>query len=190
MYEPFRAPYPSESAQQREPLYLPGFLQGRRRDVEALPAPSGRKADAIARREVRAAHSAPDRFVVLQAPRRARDSHRLAVHGRAARKDAPEYYMGYPETIGQCTGLRDKNGKLIFEGNICTDEYKMVVEIVWANTYLWACKIIKTANPITLAEGIVFPIWQWDKYPLMGNRQLEVIGNIHDNPELLEVGDD
>ena len=94
-----------------------------------------------------------------------------------------EYYHINPETIGQYTGLCDKNGKKIFEGDICQDEH-CVVLVLW-KSHKWCCKVLKGC---VLSRGNSFPLEHWDNCPENGNRQLEVIGNIHDNPELLKEG--
>ena len=83
-----------------------------------------------------------------------------------------------PETVGQFTGLIDKNGNKIFEGDII--EFKnidrqYVKGIVY---YLGSCFLI---------ESIVA---DEDDYNLGGvfstaEGLIKVIGNIHDNPELL-----
>ena len=84
-----------------------------------------------------------------------------------------------PETIGQYTGLTDKNGKKIFEGDIlkgCYDEdnpeeYTVVV-VFWDNGWR-----------IQQDNRIPDPLEEYD------GRICEVIGNIHDNPELLKGGE-
>ena len=86
-----------------------------------------------------------------------------------------------PETVGQCTGLKDKNSKLIFEGDIIrTKEYGRVIAHSTVSDY----DIFR----ITYVPAM-FRIENIHRaFNLVGNSaDYEVIGNIHDNPELLEV---
>ena len=79
-----------------------------------------------------------------------------------------------PETVGQFTGLTDKNGVRIFEGDIVR-AFTRFSEIY--------------VSSVTYHEGTFwFKNWSWTKF-LFKFEKIEVIGNIHDNPELLEVGD-
>jgi len=78
------------------------------------------------------------------------------------------FYIHNKETIGQFTGLHDKNGKEIYEGDI-PDGYGAVF---FSNEYLG---YFAKANEFECEYKPVYDI------PI-----IEIIGNIHENPELLE----
>ena len=92
-----------------------------------------------------------------------------------------------PETVGQYTGLVDLKGNKIFEGDICSSNGN-IYQIVWLDDiYGWFCKVLKS-NTCLIDTTMAFPLYQYHNCPENGYRQLEVIGNIHDNPKLLKEG--
>ena len=80
----------------------------------------------------------------------------------------------YPETVGQYTGLSDKNGKEIFEGDIVKGKDNSDKDIK-------VCGYVDFMNGSYVVAGDLITRYRWIDY------DLEVIGNIHDTPELLEV---
>ena len=98
-----------------------------------------------------------------------------------------QYYIadkmtGYPtpvdsSTVGQYTGLTDKNGKRIFEGDIAKVLQGKDKDIAYVGFENGAFMLYpKTGN---IYERTLWEYWynDWD---------VEIIGNITDNPELLE----
>ena len=85
-----------------------------------------------------------------------------------------------PETVGQFTGMTDKNGKKIFEGDIVKDESGVVYPVVFALTGF----CLKYAPPHS--HGFHYDLLPLSNYWHAHGAIIEIIGNIHDNPELLE----
>lgn len=89
------------------------------------------------------------------------------------------------ETVGQYTGLCDKNGKKIFEGDVLSHYINWlgrrvngVCEYDDKEQAAWMCRFVDESE--NEATGFLA---DW-----VDNNGCEIIGNIHDNPELLKGG--
>ena len=78
-----------------------------------------------------------------------------------------------PETVGQYTGLTDINGKKIFEGDIVKCKDYLEAKPFEFQGY------IDFKNGSYVIVGDFMTHYRWLDY------EVEVIGNIHDNPELM-----
>jgi len=77
-------------------------------------------------------------------------------------------------TVGQFTGLCDKNGKKIFEGDVCKDRIgEFIVKCDSENARFLGFYLPTVARDTRICYVGRFP-------------PVEVIGNIHDNPELVK----
>lgn len=83
-----------------------------------------------------------------------------------------EKFPVYTDTVGQYTGLKDKNGTRIFEGDIVEHERHMHI-VAYNDEYAGFWPFYDQDHPA--GYGVI-------------GEESEVIGNIHDNPELLEGG--
>lgn len=90
------------------------------------------------------------------------------------------------DTICQCTGLKDKNGKLIWENDVVEKEFytdydafanseRYVGTIKWTDCAAW--EVVTDRCNILIAHELEFTDWK---------DHCKVIGNIFDNKELLE----
>ena len=86
-----------------------------------------------------------------------------------------------PETVGQFTGLTDKNGKKIFEGDIIRAKLESGNHegFAWPNMPV---DFQQGSFCLNDRKGYVFAVLG----AFAPSVTFEVIGNIHDNPELLE----
>lgn len=75
-----------------------------------------------------------------------------------------------PETLGQFTGLKDKNGKEIYLDDLSKDEENDYFKVIQQDNGIYALQM----PSINYIDEFIF----WD--------EVEIIGNIHDNPELLK----
>ena len=87
-----------------------------------------------------------------------------------------------PSTIGQYTGLTDKNGKKIFEGDIVEGN----CHSRWSHR-LQRCVVVYDRDSFKSRHYLIFPNEKhYFEYKVLFSKDVVVIGNIHDNPELLK----
>lgn len=112
----------------------------------------------------------------------ARDRKELRQHNILVADNDLGYFRQYvidKNTICQYTGLTDKNRNKIWENDIVKDDRGNIYKAFWQERYYqfsWIC-VKSDLSPIGA---------KWDLWSLSRNGDLEVIGNIFDNEDLLK----
>jgi uncharacterized phage protein (TIGR01671 family) len=92
-------------------------------------------------------------------------------------------YAVDPDTVGEFTGMRDRHGNKVFEGDV-VDVYDFTS--AYASKYRGVVKMYRGSWCVEYEDSIfdtVFhPMLFFDDF---ADRKTEVVGNIHNNPELL-----
>lgn len=103
--------------------------------------------------------------------------HEISCQGEKHQK----YYNVDPATVGDFVILQDKNGVDIYEDDITKDDFGRTFIVKYSEHFL-RLQLVPLNKKAKEYYDFEVPIFSWT-YPEM---LLEVIGNIHDNPELLE----
>jgi hypothetical protein len=118
----------------------------------------------------------------------------------AKQYDVPQIYAGdghecvYEDTLCQYTGLDDKNGNKIFEGDILHFGDKNYLVFWNDECFQWQMRTRKDgfSFPIYSGQDTGCPVecitlsWVAAEIPILGTMSTEIVGNIYDNPELIE----
>lgn len=102
-------------------------------------------------------------------------------------EEVSDYTLVDENSVGQFTGLYDKNGTEIYENDILQvkidgKEYNPLL-VVYSEVYAGFCMLSENTlnNAIYKPHRPVNPNW-WDEF----KDEIEIIGNIYDNPELFK----
>lgn len=97
-----------------------------------------------------------------------------------------EQHIVFSDTVGQYTGLKEKNGKKIFEGDIFKD-----YSGIFRSVFRVPGGLAFEDNPVSFGYDHRAPVYPYSSIAEMQNaswlsRYCEIIGNIHDHPDLLK----
>ena len=88
------------------------------------------------------------------------------------KEDHSEFYVN-PDTVGQHTGLKDRSGQDVYEGDLLRTPEGNIMIAEWVGSGIVTRCLTPTYDGMMNTNRYAFPV-------------SEKIGNIHDNPELLE----
>ena len=112
-----------------------------------------------------------------------------AIYFKESDENGFERLLIYSETVGQYTGLRDRNGRKIFEGDILkltdeTNNAECIVRVEFGNPngeYNWGFQFVRISGD-EMSTDVLLWIDSEDTGAFT-----EVIGNIYDGSELLKA---
>lgn len=119
------------------------------------------------------------------------NGHEHRIYTGYAETDCGDYYPDWfnvvPETVGRCTGLRDKNDKLIFEGDIIKFGINQRLMYVHWNEETLTYELTDVGVHIYEVNHLTntFELGEIQVESAYGEMFSEIVGNIHDNPNLL-----
>lgn len=101
--------------------------------------------------------------------------------------NCPMHWEVDPDTVGQYTGLKDKNENDVWEGDIFKEDDKGIIRSIFRVPGGFAFE----DNPIAFGYDHRAPVYPYSSIAEQQNASwlsqcCEIIGNIHDNPELLK----
>jgi uncharacterized phage protein (TIGR01671 family) len=116
-------------------------------------------------------------------------------NGKVSSYAGTNYKHGYAGTnykhdclLMQCTGLKDKNGRLIYEGDVLSTDESLFLKLIKRGVIIYDIKNAAYTLAYKLEESDIF-IYSENNVFICNEERFsyyEIIGNIYENPELIE----